>query len=254
MIKEVAGIPLTTLEEPIQEALEAYTVLTDGSVTFEGADDSGHLELKSDGRYSAATKRTVRYLGSKVTDLYILAFAPYDGTGSEQTYKLDNLHIDTDIYPMEPKIAPRSKDGVHTEAHLTIASFLVDSSNSDPLLYAGNLDVLGFENDNKRDDRGRKNVVAKIGEVGTAFEGVEPAAPRSTTTVGYYDYGRRWSGGGAEVARFGDPHTIYNPYEDVVQVRAFLAIDDLIVDNLHDSRILNNELDILRRLRTIEQV
>jgi hypothetical protein len=236
MSREVAGVPLGIFDEDIRIALSTYTAIADYRVGFED-NVAAYLELTPDKPNSARSVSNVKYLGEVVATLCIIAFAPGDGTGDESAYHLDNLG--TGKYPEETKVLPRSKASIHTEAHLTIASQAIDSPNADTELFNGNLDVLGFKDD--------PFLVEKIGEVGqtrrkfTASPDIA-RVPVATATVGYQDLRGHWNDSG-ELVRFGDPHAIYNPWEDKVQVCGFLAIG---------RDLAHKNLDALRRLQVNE--
>lgn len=215
MSKDVCGIPLTSFQDPIYTALAGYAELSQGRVSF---DRDAAVQLERTTRdvkpNSARSVSTVTHLGKVAGDLYVIVFAPGDGTGDENTYKLAALN--TGMYPRDAKVVPRSKAAAHTEGHLTIASFNLDRPGADPALFAGNQKLLGL-------GLGLSDhVVVELGQLGQnpvfyqqALAGVGMAAPPSTTlTTGFSREGKR----------FGDPHAVYNPYPEAVQVCGFLAL------------------------------
>lgn len=139
-MSHVSGIELTSITDPVRQALMGYQSWSEHSVQFD-IDKASQLELTPYKPNAARSATTVHYLGEAIATLYVIAFRPGDGTGDESAYKLADLK--TDIYPRNPKVVPRAKS-VHTEAHLTLASFAVDQPNADPLLYTGNLAVIGI--------------------------------------------------------------------------------------------------------------
>lgn len=215
-VSEIAGIPLTDLEDPIYNALSKYENNTDKRVRFQPADAS-LLELAHDKPYAGRSKTVVRYLNKPVADLIIVAFAPYDGTGAESIHhKL--THTNTGSYPRHPRVIPRPKD-CHSEVHLTIASQFVGSPRQDARMYAGSLDLLGLEQDD----------VVKIGELGQPRQDYEQlmsgvhrlGKPTTTLTVGDH-YNSATANDVGE--RFGDPHAVYNPFPNMLQVCGFIGV------------------------------
>jgi hypothetical protein len=112
-------------------------------------------------------------------------------------------------------VLPRSKATTDTETHLTIATSVIDGGR-DPVMYAGNLAVLGIEGRN----------VVNIGCVGQrmieyqwGLAGWSEVPPTATLTAGY-TVRSQFSN---QPIRFGDPHAIYNPHPRDVQVCGFIA-------------------------------
>ncbi len=218
MVKEVAGVPLVAFEDPIHYALERYSSQSDGEIEFVDADSVPKLELTPDKPNSARSTTAVTYLGETVGILFVIAFAPEDGTGDESAYRLAD--INTGRFPRAPKVVPRSKSAADSEAHLTIATYQVDGDHDSPYMYAGSLDLIGFE-------LADPTKLRKIGQLGQPPYRLSrpgnPGASKPTTTLttGYFRSGSRE---GAYGARFGDPHAVYNSLEDKVQLCGFLAI------------------------------
>jgi hypothetical protein len=156
--------------------------------------------------------------------MFIIAFAPEDGTGDESLCHLGAMN--TGHYPRETKVLPRSKAATFSEAHLTISSHLVETPNEDPSSFSGCLDVLGLDN--------RHNYLvikrAELGQHNFIKDPPKNEEPTATFTVGYHSR-RNWRGNPGE--RYGDPHAIYNPYVDRVQLCGFLAISQQIAHH-HD--------------------
>jgi hypothetical protein len=210
MSEHVSGIPLADFQDPIRAALQRYVERTYGHVGFD-LDAAVDLRRtpKSEKPNSARSASTVRYFGKEAGQLHVLVFAPGDGTGDENTYKLHTL--DTDVWPHEAKVVPRDKSLVNTEAHLTLASFRADEPNTDPVMFAGNQKLLGL----------RGGRVVLLGELGqftphfqTAMASEHPVQPEVIYTTGYNDSGER----------FGDPHAVYNAHPEAVQVCGFIAV------------------------------
>ncbi|MEI6850544.1 MAG: hypothetical protein WCK26_01090, partial [Candidatus Saccharibacteria bacterium] len=80
MSNEVKGVKLSNFEEPIRYALQTYSEIALGKVAFD-IDTASKLELTPDKPNSARSISNVIHLGEVATKLYIIAFAPDDGTG-----------------------------------------------------------------------------------------------------------------------------------------------------------------------------
>lgn len=200
MSAEIMGVSLSNLEAPIRTALNAYGELSGGNLGFD-ADNACRLELTPDKPNSARSETEATYQGSLIGKLFVIAFKPGDGTGSEVNYKLKYLIVDSP-YPRSTRVIPRNKTGVHSEAHITIASQTVDDVHAEPELYAGRYDLLGLD-----------GTIRKIGELGHSE--TEDVGPITTLTVGY-----------ADMKRFGDPHAVFSTLPFTVQLCAFLAITE----------------------------
>ena len=214
MSKEVAGIALEDLEEPIMVALESYQDFTGGKVQFD-VRNAGKLLLTPDKPNSARSTTEVTHLGERMGDLYVIAFKPGDGTGDGKVIGLDD--VDTGRYPRRVGVVPRPKTGIHAESHLTIVSQHIDTPNSDPVLFVGSLSLLGLL-------EGRVVRLGQLGQPDSIFSenmssGSQDVLPTATYTVGYKD----------EV-RFGDPHSVFNNHPGAVQVCGFLAFTNDLAD------------------------
>ncbi len=217
-MNRVAGVPIRDLEMPIREALSVYQEISDGQVSFDDK-RAARLGLTPEKPNSARSETDFEYRGSVVGKLFVIAFAPGDGTGDESAYGLDNLM--TDGLPQQPKIVPRSKAKVHSEGHLAIVSHETDTDRIDPLMFAGSLALLGIE-EVTGDTRDEVIEIARIGQPLDQFRdlawGINPSAyvgmrPTVTFTTGYDKAGER----------FGDPHAVYND-TDILQIAAFLSV------------------------------
>ena len=201
MSAEIMGVSLSNLEAPIRTALNTYEEVSSGDLRFD-ADNACRLQLTSDKPNSARSETEATFQGLPIGRLFVIAFKTGDGTGSEVSYKLEDLQIEAP-YPRSVLVVPRNKTGVHSEAHMTIASQTVDDVHAEPELFAGRYDLLGLDG----------TLVKKIGELGhIETENVDPI---TTLTVGY-----------ADMKRFGDPHAVFNSLPSAVQVCAFLAITE----------------------------
>lgn len=221
MRKEVVGVPVASLEETIRYSLQGYSDVSEGTVEFD-LDTASRLELTPDKPNSARSATTVQYLGEAVATLYVIAFAPEDGTGDESYQKLEK--IDTGNYPHAAKVVGRSKATTHSEAHLTLLTRQIEDADAEPIVFAGNLDLL--------DGRfGKVKKLADLGQdqegYGATLQGESQAVPTSTLTVGYHsaldwqeDSGAMWS---YWRQRFGEVHAVYNPHKEL-QVCGFIGI------------------------------
>lgn len=199
MPKEIMGVSMERLESPIRIALTTYQEISNGLKL--DADVACNLNLTPDKPNSARSEVDASFRGTQIGKMYIIAFKPGDGTGSEVSYQLKDLLVDSP-YPKKICIVPRNKTGVHSEAHLTVVTHKIDDPHAEPELFAGLFDLLGLKG----------NTVKKIAELGRPTT-QETATPMATLTVGY----------GKRGERFGDPHAIYNAIQ-TIQVCAFLAI------------------------------
>lgn len=202
MSAELMGIALNKLEDPIRIALNTYQEISNNGLRFE-IDNAYKLVLTPDKPNSARSVTDAVFQEEKIGTLYVIAFKPGDGTGSQDYYQLHNLAVDPS-YPTASLIVPRNKIGVNSETHLTILSHDVENTHAEPRLYAGTFDLLGLCG----------NSICKIGELGHS-EKTDSSSPIATFTVGYK---------GSK--RFGDPHAVYSKTPDAIQVCAFLAISE----------------------------
>ena len=205
MSKEVMGVSLKKLEDPIRTALITYQGVAHSGLIFD-SDSACKLKLTPDKPNSARSETDVTFQREKIGKLFVIAFKLGDGTGSEINYQLENLQI-SPSYPRKIGIVPRKKTGIHNEGHLTIVRYRTENPHAEPELYAGTFDLLGLSG----------NTVRKIGQLGHPSD-KKTATILTTLTVGY----------GKEGERFGDPHSVYSSISDAVQVCAFLAISEEI--------------------------
>jgi hypothetical protein len=214
VIKEVANTPLSDFEEPIVDSLRAYQDRANGSLEFD-LDAARSLELTPQKPNSARSVTEVKHLGEAIGNLYVIAFAPRDGTGDENTYSAEYLSI-SDHLPKEGKVMPRPKDGVHSEIHLALGAKFVRDERVRP--YTGHLALVGFKDD------GSVGYTGHVGQSLTPFisalEG-GPVEPTASLTVGQH---------GITGERVGDPHAVYNLFGEVVQVAGFVAVTDEMAD------------------------
>lgn len=242
MSKEVLGISLAELEEPIQVALRAYSEQSDGRIVFEDVPAASQLELTPTKPNSARASTTVNYLGNQVAKLWVIAFAPGDATGDEtHGHTLADLQMGT--YPALPRFVPRDKRGVPnepdtgSEIHLTLMTQNANTSSS-PRMFAGHLRMLGIVNEDQVTD------IGYIGQDRNTFRdimrGLDTSRPKATLTTGRHNmlrFNEKHSWG--EV--FGSPHAIYNSGEVMshgLQVCGFIGLNGE-TDRLHADIALN---------------
>lgn len=206
----LAGLPLTSFEDPIREALDLYSDQTDGRVAFDSG-NAAQLTLTPDKPNSARSATLVKHLGETLGTLYVIAFDFEDGTGDESMFALDD-QIGFGFYPRDAKVLPRSKASLHSEAHLTLASFSLHKPNEDPVMFAGNLELVGF-----REPRYLAQLAA-LGQSAANFSKAIFREEQAQPTVTYTTGNRHDTG-----ERFGDPHAVFNS-ANVVQVCGFVAV------------------------------
>lgn len=202
------GVSLNRLQDPIKIALNKYQEISDSGLVFDSREACKLIPTPTKPN-SARSETDVLFNGDKVGKLYVIAFKPGDGSGSEVNYKLDELKIDAQ-YPRVIQIVPRNKTGIYNEGHLTIASHKIEDVHAESRLFGGTFDLLGLV--------GKQ--ITKIGQLGQS-EQQDQFTPLTTLTVGYHNS-----------ERFGDPHAVYSKIPDSIQVCAFLAISDE-VQKLH---------------------
>lgn len=215
MTGAVLGIKLPAFEDPIRDALKTYSEITDGKVEFE-YDHAGRLERTPEKHTYARSATIVRHAGEIVSTLYVVVFAPKDGTGDESAYQINKTNMGS--FEHSTKVLPRSKRATHSEAHLTLVAQDINRPNANPIQYAGSFDLLSLN---------KQGVVTKIAELGQSRQafakiitGRQDPWPTTTLTVGYRGAMNDLIGG----ERFGDPHAVLSPWRDVVQVCGFLAV------------------------------
>ena len=231
MSAEVSGVSLPSLEETIRYGLQGYSDVSEGTVEFD-LDTACQLELTPDKPNSARSATTVKYLGEAAATMYVIAFAPEDGTGDNS---LELGGIPRNGYPETDQVLPRSKRAMHSEAHLTLLSCELEDPNAEPIPFAGNLDLItdGFSRLRKLAELGQSNYREVI-------DGEAEASPTSTLTVGYHANIDLLS---FSSKRFGDPHAVYNPHEEL-QVCAFIGVPE--------ENVSSRDMDFLRALKPEE--
>lgn len=210
-------VHLREFAEPIYDAITEYNRRADGAVSIYPTTATG-LELTPDKPNSARSVTPLLIGTEKIADLYTIVFAPHDGTGDENTYRAEDLEF-ARRYPQAAKVVPRSKAAADCEAHLTILSKDLENKFADPVLFAGNLDLLGFP--------AAGNTVDRIGTLGQSHDlftnaidtewQPEPAASLTTAVPESADANTG--------ERYGDPHAVFNRWSTVVQVAGFVALE-----------------------------
>lgn len=202
MAAEVVGVPLNRFEGPIETALKRYQEISGGDLVFD-IGRATKLEPTPNLVNSARSATEALYRGNPIGKLYVIAFKPGDGTGSEVSHKLQDLEVDPP-YPRQVLVVPRSKSGTYNEGHMTIATHIIDDAHAEPVEFAGKFDLVGLNG----------KIVKKIGELGQP-ENPESINPVTTLTVGFLG-----------LYRFGDPHAVYSAELAKIQVCAFLGISN----------------------------
>jgi hypothetical protein len=202
MATEVMGVSLKRFEDPISAALKAYQEISNGALSFD-INNASKLEATPALANSARSATEVLYQGVSIGKLFVIAFKPGDGTGSEVSHKLEELEVDQP-YPREILVVPRSKSAAYSEGHMTVATQQIDDVHADPVNFAGTFDLLGLDG----------NKIVKIAELGQVENEENPTA-LTTLTTGYQNN-----------ERFGDPHAVYSRVLARIQVCAFLAISN----------------------------
>lgn len=148
--------------------------------------------------------------------LFLIVFEPFDGTGDESYLKLDETEFGFSVFDKTASRLPRSKEFIHSEAHLTIGA-INPAHTDEPVLFAGNLNVLG--------PRGGK--IEDIFDIGLArpefvgaVHGLSKNGPKVTLTTGYSSGIHNPNNPGE---RFGDPHAVTNDWHYITQVAGFIA-------------------------------
>src|SRR5579864_1571687 len=143
MPKDIEGLNLRDLQEPLDAALTEYETRSESRFEFD-AHTASQLEPTPEKPYSARSESTVSYLGNEIGNMYVIAFKPGDGTGDESAYKLDDLVI-SGTYRRTPSVIPRAKTGTHSEAHLNLVTQRLDDTHAEPELFNGRYDLIGLK-------------------------------------------------------------------------------------------------------------
>lgn len=243
MAFEIAGVPVSDLQEPIYDALIHYSDYTGQRVTFGLPEDATELIATPEKPYSAQSSTPTFFGDEFIGNLIVVAFAPGDGTGSYHDFKPSD--VKNPHFPHEPGYFPRRKDGIHTEAHLPIVAQDVEHGVA-PILLSGNLSIIGIA-------KGTLTEIGYVGQpptsLGSDLDRGGRAVHRVTLTTGYKGVLRdRYKPG----ERFADPHALVNrgKFSPVVQVAGFLAVtQNHLAKGLDALHFLNAQEPVLHRVR-----
>lgn len=220
MTKEVAGIELGSFEVPIETALPIYSEATGGSLEFDV-----EAAKKLDGSagmvaYSAKSASPALYLGEEVGKLIVVAFAPGDGMGDAISFpNAEGPELSKRLDLGSPPVIPMSKPHTILELMFNVSSHRVDAPDSEPLMFANDLELLGLKKQSGHSSRiGKVDTLGDTIQLGEALAGISDAEPQVSTIVDMLENGRGEH----------DPSAVFNPYRDIVQVGAFLAISDSV--------------------------
>lgn len=222
-----SGVSLNELRAPIGRALDAfskesYFFTGDWGVDFDLRKAVDLTPTDGDKAYTTRSDSDVTFLGRTAGKLVVIAFAPGEGTGDESLHTLDT--IEGDHYPRKRAVLPRSKAAVDTEVLLPLVSFDLGAESGRPNVLGGNFDLLVFDH--------LARTVVKAAELGHTRQDLFDADPGDTLTVaaslttgrlGEIDQDNTSLYGHRNGERFGDPHAIYNPHPQLVQVAGFIA-------------------------------
>ena len=216
MSKEINPEILTAFEQPIREALTGYGELTQGYLGFD-IERAKSLDLTPEKIYSAKSESEIEIKiegqEPKIAEakLVTVLFMPEDvawggygtrfGTINDKPVLINNL--------------PRSKQGTHAEAHLTIASYKPDY-HLFPRLFTGNLSVMTPIPLRPEAIEEGFYVGQNKGDFVANMCNDDSAKPKASLTVGQNERGKR----------FGDPHGIFNGWRDIAQVAGFIAVKE----------------------------
>lgn len=213
-------------EPAVEESLRVYGgMLRDAGYGFDLFE--GFTETP-DKPYSAKSEISIEtyddrgmFVGNIYSRLVLVVFEPGDGTGDESLIAQEKAKFSPKING-EAKYLPRSKEAIHSEAHLTIAAKTFEES---VIPFAGSLDLSGLNNN------GQVEYVHGIGQKSQDFVGIthglEKAKPTATLTTGYSSGIHNPNNPGE---RFGDPHAVVNEWHEVTQVAGFIAVGKANVD------------------------
>lgn len=217
---ESKNLDLNSFRENTLEALKIYSEMHGDNLTFDNFED---YKLTPDKPNSARTVIPAFYLGKPIGDMYAIAFLQGDGTGDQNTYKLDQLKIPAHLqYDQKPeRVIPRAKTGIIAE----FAFPLFSQHKSKTKLLASNLNSITIS--------GNPLTIVEDSYLGLPIEDfIETfiydtyVCPSVCVTVFTDKKGKRT----------GDPHCIYFGLDyaddkldtkDIVQVVGFLAFKEV---------------------------
>jgi len=222
MSNEIAGLPLAKFEEPVRHALQFYQKRAHRKTAFD-FDTAASLGRTPEDTTSALSRSRVEFAGKAIAELRVVAFAPGDGTGNEDDFKLFDLY--TGVLPRQSKIVPRRKNNIRQEACLPLASFHANQPDAEPVLLASSLALLSVKESLLNSD-----TITRVGFLGSKppqyqlqMYGIRTDHSSANYTVADII---RYNGKDEELVRTGDPNAVYNPYPEYVQVCGFIALEN----------------------------
>ena len=210
---EPRDLDLKGLREPLEDSLRTHLGLLDKKLWYKEFPD---FELTPDKTNSARTIIPITYTGSKVGYMYAIVFLPGDGTGDENTCKLNEVVISPKLsYKDKPwRVIPRAKTDVIAEGFFPFFSM---KKYGIIVPFAAHLDELIFEDG----DENKIIPAWRLGQERNSYlhliksgSDIEPKVQFTTIN----------DDGGV----FGDPHAIHYgmKVKDISQVVGFLSIKD----------------------------
>lgn len=228
---------LDSMREPVDIALREYALRSNSALEFD-VGVAAKIEPTPEKTTAARSTSYVRHGGEIIGSLVVIVFDQYEGTGNDSLVniygveaeggiagKLEGAHV-----PDMTAFLPRSKEGVHSEAHFTIATKTLGfDTDRDPELFEGNLALLGLRQTNLDEPSIGLVELAQLGRTEAQFMHTDctdqDPEPTVTLTTGYRTPGWIMTVRGE---RFGDPHAVAN-YRAALQVCGFLALSDQVV-------------------------
>lgn len=205
-------IYLSTLRVPLQRSLDVYANLISPEISF---GDFPEFALTPNKPNSARTLVPVIYAGNQVGDMYVIMFLHKDGTGDQNTYRINEVTIPDEFMNREKpeRVIPRAKTGILAEGFFPLFSVKPSAGIS---YFAAHLAELTLN------EKRRIMPLFQLGQSRTAYlKGIRSgldARPNIELTTGM----------DASGVRFGDPHSVYNNIQvyNTFQVVGFLPIKD----------------------------
>lgn len=216
---------LKKFRQPLEESLRGYESLHK-ELTFQDFPD---FILTPNKPNSARTVVPVSYGGTHVGDMHTFVFRYQDGTGDENTYKLDDIKVPLNLrHEKKPeRIVPREKKGVIAEGFFPLFSL----NNEERIIpFTSHLQEFTLDSD--------KNLISlfDIGQSKSLYLHLIDSGLRIKPEI-YLSTGTYVSG-----KRFGDPHVIYHGLKDknTTQVVGFFSVkerDNPMLEILNNSTI-----------------
>ncbi|HSX24115.1 MAG TPA: hypothetical protein VLE74_03385 [Candidatus Saccharimonadales bacterium] len=205
--------------DPIAAALETYQELSDGQITLDPIAARNLRPMPEKPYYARSDSMATLRDGTRVP-LVTIAFEPEGATGDDQTFKMRDVW--TSDLPRKTSLLPRDKSAVLAEVSLAICAHDSRQSQAEPTLYAGSLAVVGLVP--KPEDVQAEVAIGRIGYVGqptimSMHGSVHEYDPVASITTGPVKGSRLDIDG----ERTGDPHAIYNAWNQFV-VASFVSL------------------------------